>query len=479
MFDILKCCKLSEKATLYKNFVAFNLCAVLMFASYDAVTSTASTLNQTEGLGVTSQFIIYATQLATSIVIPQIIIEIIGFKFTLLISQICYLSFFLANIYPRWSTLIPTSILAGFGNSLFWTSLGIYLTLLSKHLSFLSNRTFKNAQTFLFGLFGSIFLTNYIVASLWIGFILETKEIYMNSTFAYEAYCGSQNCPSTKLPEATSKPTLKSIYALFGTLSASTLLSIFICILFVDDLKFDENNKKIKRVKCSISYIKKLFQSELGSLYGLLKTLNIWLLCPIAMFLGFELTFIWFEFNRGFVSCIKNVNFIGWVNILFGGCACIFSLVLGIATQYIGLQSIMILMLMTALGHCVFMLSWTATNTVIYVLFLMSATFAFTDCLATSQVRAAYGIYYPDKNAAYSALFIFETFGLIIGSILSIYVCINVKIYVFMFITALSLVTFLILDMKTKKVANNVISSVIENQNRIALDQNSIVKTKF
>ena len=69
-----------------------------MFASYDAVTSTASTLNQTEGLGVTSQFIIYATQLATSIVIPQIIIEIIGFKFTLLISQICYLSFFLANI---------------------------------------------------------------------------------------------------------------------------------------------------------------------------------------------------------------------------------------------------------------------------------------------------------------------------------------------------------------------------------------------
>ena len=166
------------------------------------------------------------------------------------------------------------SILAGFGNSLFWTSLGIYLTLLSKHLSFLSNRTFKNAQTFLFGLFGSIFLTSmkisftyflnliwsillkdYIVASLWIGFILETKEIYMNSTFAYEAYCGSQNCPSTKLPEATSKPTLKSIYALFGTLSASTLLSIFICILFVDDLKFDENNKKIKRVKCSISYI--------------------------------------------------------------------------------------------------------------------------------------------------------------------------------------------------------------------------------
>lgn len=104
-------------------------------------------------------------------------------------------------------------------------------------------------------LFFFSFFKDYILASLWIGFILQTKEIYTNSTFDYAAYCGSQNCPRTKLPEATSKPTLNSIYALFGTLSASTLLSLFICLLFVDDLKFDENNKKMPRGKISLTLI--------------------------------------------------------------------------------------------------------------------------------------------------------------------------------------------------------------------------------
>ena len=80
-----------------------------MFASYDGVTSTASTLNQTEYLGLTSQFIINAVQLVTAIVLPQIVIEIIGNKYTLVLAQLLYLSFFAANIYPRWSTLIPSN----------------------------------------------------------------------------------------------------------------------------------------------------------------------------------------------------------------------------------------------------------------------------------------------------------------------------------------------------------------------------------
>jgi len=53
---------------------------------------------------------------------------------------------------------IIASILAGFGNALFWTNLGIYFTLLAKRLAHLTGRTFHSAQTFLFGIFGSIFL---------------------------------------------------------------------------------------------------------------------------------------------------------------------------------------------------------------------------------------------------------------------------------------------------------------------------------
>ena len=40
------------------------------------------------------------------------------------------------------------------------------------------------------------------------------------------------------------------------------------------------------------------FKIEFQSLFDLAKDLNIWLLAPIAMFLGYELTLIWFEFYR-------------------------------------------------------------------------------------------------------------------------------------------------------------------------------------
>jgi hypothetical protein len=166
MFDLFKCLKLSQAGHVYKNFIAFNIASVLLFASYDAVTSTASTLNQTEGLGITSQFIIYGVQLITCIVFPQIFIETIGYKYTLLTAEVFYLAFYMANIYPRWATLIPSnqkihnleisnltnfssiikltaSILAGIANALFWTNLGIYFTMISKRLAYLTGKTFE------------------------------------------------------------------------------------------------------------------------------------------------------------------------------------------------------------------------------------------------------------------------------------------------------------------------------------------------
>ncbi len=44
---------------------------------------------------------------------------------------------------------------------------------------------------------------------------------------------------------------------------------------------------------------------------------------------------------------------------------------------------------------------------------------------------------------------IFETVGLVIGSIFSVYFCVSIKVYGYMFITVLSLLTYIILEVKT------------------------------
>ncbi|CAF0779572.1 unnamed protein product [Brachionus calyciflorus] len=412
----------------------------------------SSVLNQDGSLGNGSQAIVYLTQFLSGFVWPQVIIDLIGFKFALMLAETCYLLFFLANTFPSWATLVPGSILSGFANSLAWTILGIYFTILSKKLSLLKNITFVHAQTLLFGIFGFIFFFNYILGSLWIGTILQLKDLSVNATFDYSKSCGANNCPLTTLPEAASKPSVSSVYALCGTINGACFLAIIIAFLFVDDLKYDENMNKIERGNISFQKLVQKFKAEFKSLFELSKQLKIWLLMPIAMFLGYELTYIWYEFHRGFVSCLKNVNYIGWTSILFGGAASIFSLLSSKYVKHIGLQTTMVLMLMMSLINQVFMISWTPNpNSGSYVIFLMSVSFAFTDCLATSQVRAVFGIYFPDNTSAYSAAIIFETIGLVLGSVLSIYFCTYIKLYVFMGITIASIFSFIYLEINQSK----------------------------
>jgi hypothetical protein len=154
---IPKMIHLSEKQKIIKNFVAFNLSFVLIFASFDDIAMIASVLNQDGRLGNVSQAVLYVFQFLSALVWPQVFIEIIGFKFSLAIAECGFLLFFIANAFPSWFTLMPTSALAGFSNSMAWTILGCYFTILSKRYSLATSKPFANCQTLFFGCFGSIF----------------------------------------------------------------------------------------------------------------------------------------------------------------------------------------------------------------------------------------------------------------------------------------------------------------------------------
>ena len=96
------------------------------------------------------------------------------------------------------------------------------------------------------------------MGAIWIGGILQLKELPMNSTYDYSENCGANNYPQTKLPEAASKPSIQSVYILCGTLVASSVVAIIITILFVDDIRDDdEDGKSSKRAKVTFSIISK------------------------------------------------------------------------------------------------------------------------------------------------------------------------------------------------------------------------------
>lgn len=80
--------------------------------------------------------------------------------------------------------------------------------------------------------------------------ILQTeKNSTLNTTeeiFDYSMYCGANNCPQTPLPKSGSTTIESSVYWLCGSLDILIILSILITLFFMDDIKEDSNDEKIK-----------------------------------------------------------------------------------------------------------------------------------------------------------------------------------------------------------------------------------------
>jgi hypothetical protein len=102
--------KLNDKQRIIKNLIAINVAYVLLFASVNSTASVQPILNQDENLGVTSQMVSFISEIITTLVIPLIICETIGFKYGLMLGQTCHLCYVCSQLYPVWTTLIPSNL---------------------------------------------------------------------------------------------------------------------------------------------------------------------------------------------------------------------------------------------------------------------------------------------------------------------------------------------------------------------------------
>ena len=103
--------KLNEKRRLLKNFMCVNLSILLLFSAINSSAIIQPILNEDGNLGLTAQMIVYGTQMFTSLVFPQIVCDLIGSKFALLLSQIFQFAFIAMQAIPSLATLTPSKFL--------------------------------------------------------------------------------------------------------------------------------------------------------------------------------------------------------------------------------------------------------------------------------------------------------------------------------------------------------------------------------
>ncbi|KAG8180134.1 hypothetical protein JTE90_027087 [Oedothorax gibbosus] len=116
-----------SKTRILKNVGVVSAGFSILFTSYDGLASLQSTVNAEGNVGVVSQASLYVCFALSALILPKLVITRLGVKVTLVLSMLSYVPYVASNFYPKWSVMMPTSVLIGLGASLLWGSLANYL----------------------------------------------------------------------------------------------------------------------------------------------------------------------------------------------------------------------------------------------------------------------------------------------------------------------------------------------------------------
>jgi MFS family permease len=179
-----------SKNSLMKNLLIISIAWVFLFTAFQSMANLQSSLNSNEGLGTASLSTIYITLVISCLFLPPIIINRLGLKWTIIFSQMAYLLYLLANIYPAWLTLIPTAIILGIGAGPLWTAKCTYLTEIAGFYSQQSGEANEAVVNRFFGIFFCIFQLSQIVGNLITSTILKPEVD--TTTAIFNNNCGAK-----------------------------------------------------------------------------------------------------------------------------------------------------------------------------------------------------------------------------------------------------------------------------------------------
>lgn len=102
-----------SKKMILKNLLVVSIAFLFLFTAFQSLQNLQSSLNKEEGLGTVSLSVIYVVGMIAGLFLPPLVINILGCKWTLVASIVCYTVFIAANLYAVWATMIPASIVIG------------------------------------------------------------------------------------------------------------------------------------------------------------------------------------------------------------------------------------------------------------------------------------------------------------------------------------------------------------------------------
>ncbi|CAF3229206.1 unnamed protein product [Rotaria socialis] len=437
----------------FKNVLVICFAFLLQFTAFSAIANLQSSLNTDANVGVNSLSIIYACLLLSATFLPHPSIATFGLKWTIVISQIPYLLYMVANYYPKAYFMYPTAALVGLAAAPLWTSKCIYLTEMGSIYAFEKKLDKNIIINRYFGIFFMFFQSGQIWGNLISYLVLMPEErIYAingtenNRSLVFESYakCGADFIEEEyQAVEDTNRIDRKTIDILCIIYICICVCSILIVAVFLDQ------RRTSSRDRMSVMFCNSM--KLLVSTVKHLRHINQLLLIPITVWSGLEQSFLWTQFSKGFISCVLNAKYVGLILMVYGICDSIGSFAFGQLVKLVGRWPCFAFAAIINYALIITMLVWHPSQDQIAVLFVLAALWGVTDAIWQTQINAFYGVIFTEnREAAFSNYRLWESTGFAFFYIITPYIRVRLVLIILAIFLSFGIVGYTMTEYRSR-----------------------------
>ncbi|XP_066452238.1 protein unc-93 homolog A-like isoform X2 [Eleutherodactylus coqui] len=400
-----------------KNIFIISVGFLLIFIAFGSLQTLQSSLNPSGGLGAVSLSVMYGGQILSAAVFTPFVIKKLGCKWTLAVATCLYIIYTLANFFPRWYTLIPASVLLGLGATPFWTAKCIYLTVSARRHALNSGNKDMHVINQYFGIFFFVFQSSRIwgnlVSSLLLNFAQRNAETIENNTDCgaseplllssgnWNQTVGNLSEQSGNWSQTSYSPSqpFMLVYIILGVYAACGLLALLLITVFLDPL--DHQTEKTNEG------LHENFWTPFLATIKHLQDKRQCLLIPLTVYSGIVQGFILSDYTKSYVTCSLGMQYVGYVIIIYGVTASIFSYVFGKLTVYIKRISFFSAAMIINISSIAALFIWKPHRYQLGVFFVFTGLWGTADAVwqtllnapATRHAAAASALTSPVSNA--------------------------------------------------------------------------------
>lgn len=429
----------------WKNLIILSLTFLFCFTAYGAIQNIQSSVNSSQGLGLLSLGIVYASLIASSLLAPAVI-KFFGAKWTIVFCTLCYCIYSYANFFPSYATLIPASCLLGFSAAPLWVAQGTYLTTSAIQLAEIIN----DVPEFVINRFNGVLYAFFQTNQVW-GNILSFTVLNENGTTPKNvSNCGHYSCGAS-INSESNPPNENDVQVLFGLFSLSGMIAVLLSMCLLD-----EQPSASTRLETDTGSSASLFTSTLKLMWDF----QLFLLIPVFMFSGIEQAFIVGDFTKSYVTCTQGVSMVGVVMIAFGVSDVLSSLIFGQLEKITGRIFLFTLGAIIHLGLMTYLYLWDPKHSQSWQLFVVAAGWGVGDAMWQTQCSSLIGVTFAScQEPAFSNFRLWQSAGFCVSFISSIPkpVCVWHKLIGISAWLIISMVMYYCFEYKIRKEANQVI----------------------